>query len=156
MIRNGKDVLAAPPPEKVTRFHAVRGVATSVSTDGSTCLLKFEIPGGEFLELTFPSTGLPAVRTMFANLMRDLARRMAGAGGVPIRPVQTVQVQRHDGVRNHVILVIDKELPEETAFALPDKVGVQVGTEIRKAALAGLPEEERITAQAMRGSIIIP
>lgn len=143
-------------PHKVRSVHVVNGVATSVSGDGTTCMMQFKDVNGEDFALTFPVQGLGRVRAMLADLMRAVDRHDAGALGVPIRPIKTIQVERNNAKRGHVLVIIDSNLPEETAFALPDTVAHQVFSEGCKQAAAGMTPEQRVKATLPTRGLILP
>jgi hypothetical protein len=112
-------------------MHVVDGVATSISTDGTTALLAFKGPDGEECQLTLPVGALTSLRAMCNTLITEARKRDIGAGMVSPRYPANFLIGNSADVRGAVMVVFDANTPDEAIFALPDEIGLRMADAIK-------------------------
>jgi hypothetical protein len=145
--------------EQVRAIHVTKGLATSISTDGNTALLKFEAACGDEFGLTFPLPALRMMQAMLVDLGNEALRRKAAVGGVPPRLPATFQVGASDQMRGMTLLMFDDNTPQEMMFALPDDAAWMMAQHMRKTILERKPPAERarlLLADKPPGGIFLP
>lgn len=128
-----------PIPHQAPCYAITSGLATSISTDGTTAMLVFAVDGGGKVALTMPTDGLRALRTMANDAMVASGKR---AGNQTFKRPQAFQVGHSDQVRNHVAIWFDPNTQDESVYLVADQdalrlcqsIGHDIGS--RNAALA--------------------
>lgn len=119
-------------PVEVRNIHVVNGVATSISTDGTTGMLKFTDPTGKEVALTFPMPGgLSVLQHMVFDLTTQARNRAAGVGMSAPRLPASYSIGHTDSLRNIVLLTFDGNTPHEAIYAVPDNDAWQFADGIR-------------------------
>jgi len=135
-------------------MHAIDGVATSISTDGTTALLAFRGPDGEECQLTLPVGALSSLRAMCNALITEARKRDIGAGMVSPRYPTNFLIGNSEDVRGAVMVVFDAHTPDELIFALPDEIGLRMADAIKADVLSRMTPADR--AKALAGAALIP
>jgi hypothetical protein len=129
--------------EEKHHVHVTNGVATSISTDGTTALLVFTAAtGGEF-RLSLPTEALSALRTMCGDLARQARLREVGAGYVAPRHPAAYSIGHSDQMRGMVAILLDPDTPDEAVYVFKDDVALNFAAAIRQDVLARTPPTER-------------
>lgn len=154
--RNGGQVF-----DKTGRIHVVQGLATSVSTDGTTALMRFKTSvDGSDLEITFPAAAIKSIGNMVQDLIAAANKRNIGMA-VQLRRPTTVSAGHHDMDRGAVYLLFDQDMPSEVVMVLRDDDAMKFANAIRSDVLDRMTPQERAKilvglADDVRSKLIIP
>jgi hypothetical protein len=148
---NGDDAATA-----ARKFHILYGDATSISTDGTIALLAFTCADGEKLIVTMPSQGIAQMRQMISDLQDTAKARGVGHGNVaPILP-RDFAVGNSDQMRGAVLVLLNRDAPDERVFALTDKSALELADALKQNVLDRMTPQERARAIAGPSKLIIP
>jgi hypothetical protein len=128
---------------RTARVHVTQGLATSVSTDGSTALMRFRADNGEDVEVTFPAQAIKVMATMVQDLIVAAAQRNVGMANVPLRRPRASFVGHSDQDRGTVYLMFDKDTASEVAIALRDDDALPFADAIRDNVLSRMTPQQR-------------
>ncbi len=135
--------------------HVVKVIATAISTDDTTAVVKFQLSSGDEFDLTCSVDVLASFRLAVRDLLLELRRRSVGAKNVPPIFPKTVQVGHSDAVRGTVMLMFDQETPDEAIYCVPDKVALGFAEAIRQNAVARMTPQNRAKVLGQK-LIILP
>lgn len=145
--------------QTIRTVHAAIGVATSISTDGTTAMLSFKDQDGEAFGLTLPVAGLAMLRQMCTELIDSARKRDVGAGNVAPKFPKSFSVGNSPMMRGKVALMFDPETPDEAVYALTDQAALQMATAIRmdlQSRLTAADIERMALAATPRKGLLLP
>jgi hypothetical protein len=143
--------------QHVRTVHVLKGLATAISTDGTTAMLKFEDASGHELAVTLPLAARRMIQAMLVDLENEAMRRKASKAAIPPRFPKTFQVAVHDGLRGMVLVLMDDNTPHEMMYAIPADTAWTLAEHIRDRVLTMKSPAERARLTAPPGrKLILP
>jgi hypothetical protein len=138
MPANGADF-----DDRAMRIAIIQGLATSVSTDGTTALLRFRTADGLDLELMLPAHAIKVLATMVQDLIAAANQRKVGMGNVQPRRPRTSFVGHSAQDRGAVYLMFDRDTSDEVAIALRDDDALKLADAMRVDVISRMAPQQR-------------
>lgn len=137
-------------------IHVMDGVATSISTDGTTAMLVFMAADGGEVSFSLPTASLGALRTMCIDLVRQARNFEVGPGHVAPRYPAAYSIGHSSQMRGTVALMFDPETPDEAVYILKDDAALNFAEAIRQDVISRAPPADRRSLMASASRIILP
>lgn len=146
-------------PDGIVKQVAVeKCTGIGISDDGSAAALHFEGETGRCI-LALPLHQLEALRMTVMQAMKMAAHRNLNPGGLRFKTPRTFEIGSADDVRGHVLLIVNRHMPDMEAYAFDDASAMKMAQWIADNVQSrAAPKDRRslFTSSAIPRKIILP